>query len=756
MFVVKRDGRQEKIQFDKIVKRITTLTNISPKLDIDILDVSMKVINGVHTGIRTVELDKLTSEISAQLITVHPDYDVLASRVFVSSMHKETPKKFSEFVQLVSDDFCKTFLENVTKNSRVLDDMIVDARDYDFSYLALKTLEKSYLFRHNSVIVERPQYMFMRVAVAINGEDLDRVKDTYTRLSLRQFTHATPTLYNCGRKNKQQLSSCFLLQIKDDSIEGIFDTIKECAMISKSAGGIGLSISNVRASGSTLSNGGKSNGIVPLLRVINNVSKYVDNGGGKRSGTIAVYLEPWHKDVFDFLDLRKNHGNEEHRTRDLFTALWVPDLFMKRVRDEGQWSLFCPADAPGLDEVWGDQFDKLYTEYEVSRRCKVVSARSLWEKIISSQIETGTPYMLYKDSCNRTSNHNHLGTIKGSNLCEEIIEYFDENETAVCNLASLGLPAFCKNGVFDYSALYDTVRVVTRNLDNIISINDYPTEPSRRSNLRHRPMGIGVQGLADVFIKLNIPFDSYDARNINKNIFETIYFAALSESTQLAQERGVYSSYEGSRVSAGKLHCDGYEHEKSGMWDWESLYEKIKLFGIRNSLLVAPMPTATTSHILGYSECTEPYTSNFFVRRVSSGEFQVVNSSLVRKLISIGLWNTEMKNEIMRNDGLISTIEKIPKEIRDVYKTMWEISQKCIVDMAADRQVYIDQSQSLNIYLRNPTLSQLTSMHFYGWSKGLKSGMYYLRTMPAAASIKFTVPQEQPLSCDIGCTSCSA
>jgi ribonucleoside-diphosphate reductase subunit M1 len=760
MSVVKRDGRHENIQFDKIVRRIKTLADIDDGLEVDILDVAQKVINGVHKGIRTVELDTLTCEICAQLITTHPDYDTLASRVFVSSIHKETPKKFSDFVNTVASELSDQFVSDVRQHADALDAAIEHSRDYDFTYLGLKTLEKSYLTRHSGKIVERPQYLFMRVAVAIHGSDIDRVKDTYTRMSLRQFIHATPTLYNAGRRAQQQLSSCFLLQVIDDSIEGIFETVKQCAIISKSAGGIGLAVSNVRASGSLLSNGGKSSGIVPLLRVINNVSRYVDNGGSKRSGAIAIYLEPWHRDVFEFLDLRKNHGSEELRTRDLFTALWVPDLFMERVMNEQEWSLFCPSDAPGLDKVWGDDFKKLYEEYEKTKPRRAVRARTLWDKIVSSQIETGTPYMLYKDTCNRTSNHNHLGTIKGSNLCEEIIQYFDEHEPAVCNLASVGLPYFYKNkkSGFDYAALHDTVRVMTRNLDNVISISHCPTAGARRSNEKHRPMGIGVQGLADVFVKCGIEFDSDAARELNKNIFETIYHAALTESAVLASERGVYESFPGSRVSRGMLHCHEFKHTKSGMWDWEAVYASVERVGLRNSLLVAPMPTATTSHILGYSECTEPYTSNFFVRRVSSGEFQVVNSALVRQLINLDLWDANMKNEIMRNSGSVAAIARIPQEVRRVFRTVWEIPQKAIIDMASDRQVYIDQSQSLNIYIANPSLSTLTSMHFHGWKSELKSGMYYLRTLPAVNSIQFTVPVEEKEipACEIGCVSCSA
>lgn len=764
MFVIKRSGVQEQICFDKVYNRINKL---STNLDIDIIKVTKKVISGLYPGVHTTELDVLASEISAQLITDNPDYGILASRIYISSLHKETPSKFSKYIEECIDEFNETFITNVNLNKDVLDSMIINDNDYQFSYFALKTLEKSYLVRKNGKVIERPQYMLMRVSVALHGTNIEKIRETYTLMSNKYFIHATPTMFNAGKKH-QQLSSCFITQIHDDSIDGIFTTIKNCALMSKSSGGIGLSVSNVRASGSSISGGGISSGLVPMIRVLNNVARYVDQGGNKRPGAIAVYLEPWHKDVISFLDLRKNNGKDELRARDIFTALWIPDLFMYRVKHNLEWSLFCPKDAPGLDEVWGTKFEELYALYEDTKPCTKIAAQKLWNSIITSQIETGTPYMLYKDACNRTSNHNHLGTIKASNLCTEIVEYFDKDHTAVCNLASIGLPAFVNNNEFDFKSLYDVTRVITNNLNNGIDINTYPIPETQSSNSKNRPIGIGVQGLADVFILLDIPFDSNEAREVNKKIFETIYFAALSESNSLAKIHGTYNTYIGSRVSNNLLHFDNNINVKhSGLWDWNTLREQIKLYGLRNSLLIAPMPTASTSQILGYNECIEPYTSNLYVRRVNSGEFQVVNTRLVDKLKTLGLWNESVKNTILINNGSIKNVPNIPNNIKNIFKTVWEISQKVIIDMAADRQLYIDQSQSLNIHIEDPTFQKLTSMHFYGWEKGLKTGMYYLRTRPAARSIQFTVdisntiPTTQPEpqqgnSCDIGCISCSS
>ncbi len=753
MFVIKRSGLQEEINFDKVTRRISSLAKKIPEINIDVIEISKKVIAGVYSGVRTTELDTLACEICAQLVSTDPDYGILAARIWVSSMHKETPNKFSEYVDCVSHLFEDRFLSSVSEIRDAIDAAVVDERDYTFSYFGLKTLEKSYLAKKDGIVVERPQYLFMRVAVALHGNNLEKVLETYNLMSLRFFVHATPTLFNAGKHN-QQLSSCFVTQINDDSIDGIFDTIKQCALISKSAGGIGLSVSNVRAAGSDISGGGQSNGLVPMLRVFNNVARYVDQGGNKRPGAIAVYLEPWHADIFDFLELRKNHGKDEMRARDIFTALWIPDLFMRRVKNNEQWSLFCPNKAPGLDECWGTDFEKLYTEYESSKPCKKVAAQSIWKAIIESQIETGTPYMLYKDACNRTSNHNHLGTIKGSNLCQEIIQYFDKNETAVCNLASVGLPAFIENGTYNYTKLGEVVRVAVRNLDNIIDMNTYPTPQAKKSNTTHRPIGLGVQGLADVFVTLKFPFDSADARALNKNIFETIYYNALWSSCELAKEKGCYGSYANSRVANGVLHHDAYSLEESKLHDWPLLRSMIAEYGVRNSLLVAPMPTASTSQILGYNECIEPFTSNIYTRRVRSGEFQVVNTHLVNVLKELGIWNLDTKNEIMRSNGSISNILSIPESTRALFRTAWEISQKSILEMSADRQPYIDQSQSLNIHMEDATFAKMSSMHFYGWERNLKSGMYYLRSRPAVRSIQFTV--EPAKSCAIGCESCSA
>lgn len=764
MFVIKRSGLHEQICFDKVYNRISKL---STNLDIDIIKVTKKVISGLYPGVHTTELDVLASEISAQLITETPDYGILASRIYVSSLHKETPYKFSKYIEECIDEFNETFITNVILNKDVLDSMIINGNDYQFSYFALKTLEKSYLVRKNGKVIERPQYMLMRVSVALHGTNIEKIRETYTLMSNKYFIHATPTMFNAGKKH-QQLSSCFITQIHDDSIDGIFTTIKNCALMSKSSGGIGLSVSNVRASGSSISGGGISSGLVPMIRVLNNVARYVDQGGNKRPGAIAIYLEPWHRDILSFLDLRKNNGKDELRARDIFTALWIPDLFMYRVKHNLDWSLFCPKDAPGLDEVWGSKFEELYTLYESTKPSTKISAQKLWNSIITSQIETGTPYILYKDACNRTSNHNHLGTIKASNLCTEIVEYFDKDHTAVCNLASIGLPAFVKKNEFDFKSLYDITRVITNNLNNGIDINTYPIPETQLSNSKNRPIGIGVQGLADVFILLDIPFDSNEAREVNKKIFETIYFASLTESNSLAKIHGTYETYNGSRVSNNLLHFDnGREVIHSGLWDWDALRNDIKLYGLRNSLLIAPMPTASTSQILGYNECIEPYTSNLYVRRVNSGEFQVVNGRLVNKLKSLGVWNESVKNTILLNNGSIKNVPNIPNNVKNIFKTVWEISQKVIIDMAADRQLYIDQSQSLNIHIEDPTFQKLTSMHFYGWEKGLKTGMYYLRTRPAARSIQFTVdtsnttpttviePQKGN-SCDIGCISCSS
>lgn len=903
MYVIKRNGIREDMNFDKVRRRIATLQQMAPPLErVDVIRVAKKVVDGLYSGVKTSELDELAAETAAQLVTVHPEYGTLAARVFVSSLHKEVPARFSDFVAKTTG-WNPSFLAAVKQHRTVLDATVVRERDYDLSYFGLRTLEKSYLAKRDGKTVETPQYMWLRVALAIHGSDIERAVETYNLMSTKHFTHATPTLCNAGRI-RQTLSSCFLTQIHDDSIDGIFDTVKDCALISKASGGIGVSVSNVRAAGAVIGgSGGTANGLVPMARVFNNVARYVDQGGNKRPGAFAMYLEPWHADVFEFLELRKNHGKDELRARDIFTALWVPDLFMRRVKENNDWSLFCPSVAPGLDECWGEEFETLYTLYEATRPRRKVPAQQLWRAIIDAQIETGTPYMLYKDACNRASNHNHMGTIKGSNLCvapetniltkngylridtlkdksvevwnghewsmvtvrqtsdksrllrvtltnnlvlectpnhkfylkngvevaaadllpgdkllkwcppndhcespytheslrdttrcktstilsvedtgrddatycftepkrhmgvfngiltgqcSEIVEYFSKDETAVCNLASIGLPTFVADGAVDYPLLCRVAGILVRNLDNIIKINTYPTDSAKRSNRRHRPIGIGVQGLADVFVKLQLPFDSAEARAINKKIFETIYYGALSASADLAAERGQYVSYPGSRVSQGLLHCDSYATGPQ-MWDWAALRAKIAAVGLRNSLLVAPMPTASTSQILGFNECFEPYTSNMYNRRVRSGEFQMVNAPLVAALSDAGLWTDEIKNSILQNNGSVQHVAGLDPQTKAVFRTVWEIPQKSLIDMAADRAPYIDQSQSLNIFLEEPSYSKISSMHFYGWDKGLKTGMYYLRTRPAARSTQFTVePAKQADTCQIGCDSCSA
>ncbi|WCJ43333.1 Ribonucleoside-diphosphate reductase large subunit [Euphorbia peplus] len=760
MFVIKRDGRQEPVHFNKITAR---LLNLSHGLNTDHCDpllVSQKVCAGVYKGVTTTQLDQLAAETTASMTANHPHYAVLAARVSVSNLHKNTNESFSETsghkAPLIADDVYEIIMENAAR----LDGEIVYDRDFDYDYFGFKTLERSYLLKIDGKVVERPQHMLMRVSVGIHKDDIESAVETYHLMSQRWFTHATPTLFNGGTP-KPQLSSCFLLCMKEDSIEGIFDTLKECAVISKSAGGIGLSIHNVRATGSYIcGTNGTSNGILPMLRVFNDTARYVDQGGGKRKGAFAIYLEPWHADIFEFLDLRKNHGKEEHRARDLFYALWIPDLFMERVKGDDSWSLFCPNETPGLADCWGEEFQKLYTSYETQGKAKkVIPARKLWFEILNSQIETGTPYMLFKDSCNRKSNQQNLGTIKSSNLCTEIIEFSSPTETAVCNLASIALPRYVKEkGVptdsltsklvgsggsksryLDFAKLAEVTAIVTANLNKIIDINYYPIETARRSNLRHRPIGIGVQGLADTFILLGMPFDSPEAQQLNKDIFETIYYHALRASSELAAKYGPYETYDGSPVSKGVLQMDMWGVMPSDRWNWNNLREMISKNGVRNSLLVAPMPTASTSQILGNNECFEPYTSNIYSRRVLSGEFVVVNKHLLHDLTEIGLWSQALKNRIVSENGSVAKIPGIPEQLKAIYKTVWEIKQKTLVDMAADRGCYIDQSQSLNIHIEQPDLGKLTSLHFHAWSKGLKTGMYYLRTRAAADAIKFTV-----------------
>ncbi len=754
MIVIKRDGRKEAVKFDKITSRIKKLCYGLDANFVDATEVAMKVVNGVYDGVTTVELDNLAAETSAYLTTKHPDYAILAARVAVSNLHKNTKKTFSQVIEdlynyidpkngdkapLISDEVYKIVMDNAEK----LDSAIIYDRDFDYDYFGFKTLERAYLLKLNGKVAERPQHMLMRVSVGIHGADIEAAIETYNLLSQKWFTHATPTLFNAGTP-KAQMSSCFLLTMKEDSIGGIYDTIKNCAVISQSAGGIGLAIHNIRAQGSYIKGtNGTSNGIVPMLKVFNDTARYVDQGGGKRKGAFAIYLEPWHADVFEFLDLKKNHGKEESRARDLFFALWTPDLFMKRVEENGTWSLFCPNEAPGLSDCWGAEFEALYTRYEKEGRArKTIKAQELWFKILESQTETGTPYMLYKDAANSKSNQQNLGTIKSSNLCTEIMEYTAPDEIAVCNLASLALPKFVKDGEFDHQKLFEVTRVATKNLNKIIDLNYYPVEEARRSNLRHRPIGLGVQGLADTFILLRLAFDSEEAAKLNSEIFETIYFAALSASNEIAQKLGPYETYEGSPVSKGILQPDMWNVTPSERWDWKKLRAKIKEHGVRNSLLVAPMPTASTSQILGNNECFEPYTSNIYTRRVLAGEFAVVNKHLMRDLIELGIWNPTLKNKIISHNGSVQRISEIPDELKAIYKTAWEIKQKVILDMAADRGAYIDQSQSLNVFMEQPTFAKLTSMHFHAWKRGLKTGMYYLRSRPAADAIKFTVDQE--------------
>ncbi len=761
MLVIKRDGRRETVKFDKITARIEKLCYGLDSNFINPVDIAKKVIEGIYDGVTTVELDNLAAETSASLTTKHPDYAVLAARIAISNLHKVTSKSFSNTMKRMYTYIDPKTGENasliskevygvIKQHAALLDSTIIYDRDFSYDFFGFKTLEKSYLMKLDGKIVERPQHMLMRVAVGIHGADIDAAIETYNLLSEKWFTHATPTLFNAGTP-KPQLSSCFLLTMREDSIDGIYDTLKQCAKISQSAGGIGLSIHNVRATGSYIKGtNGVSNGIVPMLRNFDMTARYVDQGGGKRKGSFAIYLEPWHADIFQFLDLKKNHGKEEMRARDLFYALWIPDLFMKRVENNEEWSLFCPHEAPGLSDCYGDDFEKLYTKYEREGKArKTIKAQDLWFEVLESQIETGTPYMLYKDAANKKSNQKNLGTIKSSNLCTEIMEYTAPDEVAVCNLASIALPKFvteAEHGVtpqFDHQKLYDITYVATKNLNKVIDINYYPVPEARNSNMRHRPIGLGIQGLADVFILLKMPFDSEDARGLNKDIFETIYFAAMTASMDLSKINGPYESYKGSPVSKGIFQFDMWGvTPTSGRWNWEQLKQDVKKNGVRNSLLVAPMPTASTSQILGNNECFEPYTSNIYSRRVLSGEFAVVNKHLLKDLIGLGLWNEGMKNKLIEANGSIQKIPEIPQHIKEIYKTVWEISQKAILDMAADRGAYICQSQSLNIHLQDPNFGKLTSMHFYAWKKGLKTGMYYLRTKAAADAIKFTIEKQ--------------
>ncbi len=753
MYVVKRDGRKELIMFDKITARVRKLCYGLNGL-VDPLKVAMRVIEGLYDGVTTSELDNLAAEIAATMTTTHPDYAKLAARISVSNLHKNTKKSFSDTMKdlyeyvnprtgkkapLLSDEVFKVISDNAEK----LDSTIIYNRDFGYDYFGFKTLERSYLLKLNGKIAERPQHMLMRVSIGIHLEDLDAAIETYELMSKKYFTHATPTLFNSGTP-KPQMSSCFLLAMKDDSIDGIYDTLKQTAKISQSAGGIGLSIHNVRATGSYIAGtNGTSNGIVPMLQVFNDTARYVDQGGGKRKGSFAIYMEPWHADIFEFLDLKKNHGKEEMRARDLFYAMWISDLFMKRVEANEEWTLMCPNECPGLFTHHSEEFEELYLKYESQGKGrKTVKARELWEKILESQIETGTPYMLYKDAANRKSNQKNLGTIRSSNLCTEIMEYTSPDEVAVCNLASIALPMFVKNGAFDHKELFRVTKRVTKNLNRVIDRNYYPVKEAENSNMRHRPIGLGVQGLADAFIMLRLPFTSDEAKKLNQEIFETLYFAAVTASMEAAKEEGAYSSYAGSPISQGEFQHNLWgikDEELSGRWDWGKLRKEVKKNGVRNSLLVAPMPTASTSQILGNNECFEPYTSNIYTRRVLSGEFIVVNKHLLEDLVKLGLWNESLKQELMRANGSIQHIDIIPQDIKDLYQTVWELSMKDIIDMSRHRGYFIDQSQSLNLFMENANYSKLTSMHFYAWKSGLKTGMYYLRTKAAVDAIKFTL-----------------
>lgn len=759
MQVIKRDGRSEDISFDKILRRVKSIGS-EANLTLNYTQFVMRVIDQLHDNITTHQIDELAAEQCATLVTTHPDYGTLASHIVVSNMHKQTDDKFSDAMKRLSsftnqsgkqttllDPNVFSFIE---AHSDTLNNMVSDRRDYLLDYFGLKTLERSYLMKVNGKLVERPQYMFLRVACGIHSlsqegsivDTLSAIKETYDLMSQKFYTHATPTLFNSGTP-RPQMSSCYLIAMEEDSIDGIFNTLKDCAMISKWAGGIGLHVHNVRSEGSHIrGTNGISNGLVPMLRVFNSTARYVDQGGGKRNGSFAVYLEPWHPDILDFLELRKNHGDEETKARDLFYALWVPDLFMKRVKENGSWSLFCPDQCPGLAEVYGAEFEALYTKYEREGKArKIMEARKLFFAVLESQMETGTPYLLYKDAANAKSNQKNLGTIKSSNLCTEIIEYSDKDETAVCNLASLSLSSFVKDDkTFDYEKLVDVSRVVTRNLNKVIDVNFYPTEKTKTSNMRHRPIGIGVQGLADVFARMDLPFHSDSARQINRDIFESIYYGAVYESVELAKKHGSYESYAGSPASEGKLQFDLWNVKPGNTrYDWASLKRRMKKYGLRNSLLLAPMPTASTAQILGNNEAFEPFTNNIYKRRTNAGEFLIVNKYLMKDLLDIGLWSKELKDNIVENGGSIQHIVGIPEHIKNKFKTVWEIPMRHVIDMAADRGAFICQSQSMNLWVEDPTFPILTSMHFHSWQSGLKTGMYYLRRKPKHQPQQFTI-----------------
>jgi len=768
MRVTKRDGELQDMLFDKILTRVKKLGK-EANINLNYSALVIKIIDQLYDKIQTTKIDELTAQQCASNASLHPDYNTLAGRIVVSNHHKNTDSSFSYIMERLynfidvkgihSPLISQKCWDIIRENKTLLDSMIVDERDYLIDYFGFKTLERAYLFKIYGEVIERPQHLWLRVAVCIHGDDMESVKTTYDRMSLKYFTHATPTLFNaCSPKS--QLSSCYLIQMEDDSVDGIYNTLKNCALISKYSGGIGLHINNIRAAGSHINGtNGKTNGIVPMLKVFNSTAKFI-NQGGKRNGSFAIYLEPWHPDIQDFLELKKNHGDEEMKARDLFYALWICDLFMERVKTDQPWSLFCPRECPSLDSVYGAEFVELYTKYESEGRAKkIVSSRELWFQILDAQMETGTPYLLYKDAANVKSNQQNIGTIKSSNLCAEIIEYSDNDETAVCNLASIALPAFVNKETkeFNYEELLVVTKIVTENLNKIIDVNFYPTKETEVSNMRHRPIGIGVQGLADAFILMDIAFHSEEAKLVNKRIFETIYYAALTKSNEIAMKDGPYSTFSGSPSSKGILQFDLWNvTPDSGRYDWSSLKESICKHGLRNSLLVALMPTASTSQILGYNECFEPLTSNIYSRRTLAGEFVVANQYLMRDLIKLGLWNEQMKNNIIENKGSIQQITSIPQHIRDKYKIVWEIPMKHLIDMSADRGAYICQSQSLNLWMEDPNYNTLTSMHFYAWKKGLKTGIYYLRRKAKHQAQQFTIEPKKAMVEETACETCSA
>ena len=758
MYVIKRNGEKEIVSFDKILQRIKN-TAQEANIQLNFTALTMKVIDQLYDGISTTQIDEVTADQCASLSSTHPDYNTLAGRIIISNHQKNTISSFTQVISTLyqfkdKHDIPSPLISSkiyniVMEHNEELDGMINNSRDYLIDYFGFKTLERAYLMKCGNKVIERPQHMWLRVAIGIHGDNLNRIKETYDCMSKKYFTHATPTLFNAGT-NRPQLSSCFLIAMENDSISGIYNTLSDCANISKWAGGIGLHIHNIRATGSHIrGTNGTSNGIVPMLRVFNNTAKYVDQGGGKRNGSFAVYLEPWHSDIEVFLQMRKNHGDEELKARDLFYALWIPDLFMERIKSDGNWTLMCPDECPGLADVYGDNFKQLYEKYEDSGKGRVtMSARKLWFQILDAQMETGTPYLCYKDAANRKSNQKNIGVIKSSNLCTEIMEVSTKDETAVCNLASIALPAFVEkdnNGkpIYNFKKLHDISRVVTFNLNKVIDVNYYPTDKTAVSNNKHRPIGIGVQGLADTFILMNYNFDSNEARQLNKDIFETIYHASLEESCSVAKLEGPYSSFNGSPASEGILQFDMWNVKPSDRYDWDAMKNDIKTHGLRNSLLLAPMPTASTSQILGYNECIEPITSNIYSRRTLAGEFILANKYLMHDLINLNMWNDNIKNNIIANNGSIQHIDSIPENIRNKYKTVWEIPMRSLIDMAADRGAFICQSQSLNLWLEDPTYNSLTSMHFYSWNKGLKTGIYYLRRRGKHQAQQFTIEPEK-------------